>query len=343
MRSLPLILLLLFIPSVLLAASGVQGRVAWRGVLIPNVEVRAYRSIDAIAQKQVFATAAPTAQDGTYRLDLPAGRYYLTASNSSSAQKPGDYFCYYSGAPVVVPAQGFRQVGFNLVRIPQEAPPKKGKRSGIWGEISFQDQPLEKTYLYVYKQTDTDFKGPAWFIQPVERGKFRMSLPPGDYWLLARKRLKGGQYGPIEIGDFFNFYYGNPIHIEKNKLKNIQLETITRLSMLEEDPDLVFRGVSGKITGPDGKAAQGLRVFAYRSATRTGTPAFISAPSAKDGSFRLVIPETGQFWLLAREQFGGPATTGERYGRLQLPEDQGVKLSETEPSRKVEIHVAPHP
>lgn len=149
---------LLFLPSVLLAASGVKGRVAWRGELIPGVTIKAYHSIDAIALKKVFAVSGPTGQDGTYQLELPPGRYYLTAGNGS---QPGDYFCYYSGAPIVVPATGFRQVGFNLIRIPQPIESRTGKRSGLWGEISFQGQPLERTYLYVYKSTETDFKGPA--------------------------------------------------------------------------------------------------------------------------------------------------------------------------------------
>lgn len=344
MRALILLLLgFMLIPTSLLADSGVKGRVAWRGELVPGVIVRAYRSIDAIAADQVVAESAPTDQDGIYRLELPAGRYYLTARNFTAVPSPGDFFCYYSGAPIVVNAQSFRQVGFNLIRIPEEESAKESKRSGVWGEISYQGQPLERTYLYVYKKTDSNFKGPAWFIQPVEKGRFRMSLPPGDYWLLARKRQKGGQYGPIEIGDYFNFYYGNPVHIEKNELKNIQLETITRLSMLEEDPDAIFTGITGSVVGPDGKAAAGLRVFAYRSATMTGIPAYISAASDKDGNFILPIPEIGTYWLLAREVIGGPAASGELYGRLQNEESMGVSLSEKQMSREVRINVSQHP
>lgn len=337
-----LLVCLLIIPSSLLAATGVKGRVAWRGELIPGVTVRAYRSIDAIAAEQVIASSEPTDQDGTYQLELPTGRYYLTARNFSTTPKPGDYFCYYSGAPIVVPSEGFRQVGFNLIRIPKEESSKVGKRSGVWGEISFQDQPLERTYLYVYKSTQNDFKGPAWFIQPVEKGTFRMSLPPGDYWLLARKRMKGGQYGPIEIGDYFNFYYGNPLHIEKNELKNIKLETITRLSMLEEDPDGIFSGITGSVVGPDAMPVVGVRVFAYRSATMTGTPAYISAATGEDGRFNLSIPEVGTYWLLAREVIGGPAATGELYGKLQNAENKGILLSEQQVSREVRIDVSPH-
>ncbi len=338
-----LLICVMFVPSGLLAASGIKGRVAWRGELVPDVRIRAYRSIDAIATQQAVAVSEPTALDGTYQLDLPPGRYYLTARNFSSAPKPGDYFCYYSGAPIVVASAGFRQVGFNLVRVPQEEAAKQVKRSGVWGKISFQDEPLERTYLYVYKSTEGDFKGPAWFIQPVEKGTFRMSLPPGDYWLLARKRLKGGQYGPIEIGDYFNFYYANPLHIAKNELKNIELETITRLSMLEEDPDAVFSGITGSVVAPGALPAAGVRVFAYRTSAMSGTPAYISAHTGADGRFRLAIPEAGTYWLLAREVVGGPAAQGELYGKLQTVENVGIPLSEQQMSREVRIDVSPHP
>ncbi len=338
-----LMICLMLLPSSLLAATGIKGRVAWRGELIPDVKIRAYRSIDAIAADHVTAVSQPTAQDGTYQLELEPGRYYLTARNFKDNPQPGDYFCYYSGAPIVVPATGFRQVGFNLIKVPQEEPVKSGKRSGVWGEISFQGQPLERTYLYVYKSTESDFKGPAWFIQPVEKGTFRMSLPPGDYWLLARKRMKGGQYGPIEIGDYFNFYYGNPLHIEKNELKNIKLETITRLSMLEEDPAAAFTGIHGSVVDSANRSVAGLRVFAYRSATMTGTPAYISAVTSKDGRFNLAIPEPGNYWLLAREVIGGPAAPGELYGKFYNAKNTGISLSAQQMSQEVRIDVSPHP
>ena len=338
----PLVILLL-LPTCLLAASGIKGRAAWRGELIPGITVRAYTSILDIAADKVIATAASSELDGTYRLELPPGRYYLTASSGGGRPRAGDYFCYYSGAPVVVAQDEYRQVGFNLIRVPEEEPAKAAKRSGVWGEVSFQDQLLERTYLYVYKSPEADFKGPAWFVQPVEKGTFRLSLPPGDYWLLARKRLKGGQYGPIEIGDYFNYYPGNPVHIEEGKLRNIHLETITRLSMLEEDPDAEFRGIRGQVFGQNGELAAGLRVFAYRSAEMTGTPAYISTPSDDEGRFEMSIPEPGRYWLLAREMIGGPAGQGELYGKFNLGSQDGIELSRENKTREVQINVAPHP
>ncbi len=333
--ALSLLLLLLSVTSVL-ATSGVKGRIAWRGELVPGVKVRAYLSIPDIAAGKVVATSAPAAVDGTYRLDLPPGSYYLTARDYEGEPHPGNHFCYYSGAPILVQPKSFTNVGFNLIRIPVEASPIAGKRSGIRGEISYQGELLGRVYLYVYKEAKDGFKGPGYFIQPVEKGRFRLRLPPGEYYLLARKRLKGGQYGPIEIGDYFNYYYGNPVTIRAGEEQEVKIETVTRLSMLEEGETVPFRGVQGVVTGPGGAPAKGVVVFAYRRPEMTGTPDLFSPPSGDDGHFQLVLPDLGPYYLLAREAFGGPAGEGELYGRY---DKEGITLDPEHPIREVTIHV----
>jgi hypothetical protein len=332
-------LLLLFVTSPALAASGVKGRVAWRGEVVPGLKVRAYLSIADIPREKAVAVSAPTAQDGTYALELPPGSYYLTARSSEGTPAPGDYFCYYSGAPVRVTDGAWTNVGFNLVRIPKEAPPQPAPASGIRGEITFQDEPLERAYLYVYKEPGEGFKGPGYFIQPVEKGSFRLRLPPGEYWLLARKRLKGGQYGPIEIGDHFNYYHGNPVRIEPGTVREVKIETITRLSMLEEGEAVPFRGIRGRVLGPGGKPAAGIHVFGYREPAMTGTPEIFSAPTGADGTFRLPLAGPGRWYLLARQSFGGPAGEGELYGRFGGERGEAVTFGANDTVREVTIHV----
>ena len=318
-------------------ASGIQGRAAWRGELVPGIVVRAYRSIPDIAAGKVVAEAAPVGLDGTYRLELPPGSYYLTARDGSGPLRPGHYFCYYSGAPVQVVAGSYRNVGFNLIRVPQEAAPEKAPRSGIRGEITFQDAPLERAYLYVYQDADKGFKGPGYLIQPVEKGPFRLTLPPGKYWLLARKRLRGGQFGPIETGDYFNYYHGNPVTVAAGEVREVRIETITRLSMLEDDPNAPLVGVRGQVVDAAGRPVARLHVFAYRTPEMTGTPEYFSAPTGSDGRFDLALPEGGPYYLLARQEFGGPAGNHELYGRLGA----AVRIDPKAKPQEVTIRVAP--
>jgi len=332
-----LIMILLLLAGTAWGASGIQGRAAWRGELVPGIVVRAYHSIPDIAAGKAVAEAAPVGLDGTYKLELPPGSYYLAARDGSGPLRPGNYFCYYSGAPVQVVAGSYRNVGFNLVRVPAEAPPEKAPRSGIRGEISFQEAPLERSYLYIYREAEKGFKGPGYLIQPVEKGTFKVSLPPGKYWLLARKRLRGGQFGPIETGDYFNYYHGNPVTVAAGEVREVKIETITRLSMLEDDPNAAFVGIRGRIVDAAGKPVSRLHVFAYRSAEMTGTPEFFSAPTGADGKFDLALPEGGPFYLLARQEFGGPAGEDELYGR----HGNAVTIDQKKPPMEVTIHVAP--
>ncbi len=329
---------LLAVPA--FADSGVRGRVAWRGELIPEITVQAYRQIEDIAGAKPIAVSAPTDLDGIYQLELAPGNYVLTASSRSGLLKPGDLFCYYSGSPIQVPAHGYRNVGFNLIRVPDEEAVKEAERSGIYGQLSYQGELLEKAYLYVYKDPSKGFKGPGYFIQPVLRGSFRLNLPPGDYYLLARKRARGGQFGPIEIGDHFNYYFGNPVHIESGQLHEVKIETVTRLSMLEEDV-VDFQGVSGQVVDAAGALQTGLYVFAYRQAEMTGTPDFFSTPTGADGRFELALPEGGPYYLLARQAFGGPAGGDELYGKLQKPGGDPQAVSVSGQKMEVVIHVAP--
>ncbi len=332
------VICLFSIPAV--ADSGARGRVAWRGKLIPEITVRAYRQIADIAGSEPVAVSAPTDLDGLYQLDLPPGSYVLTASNSSGGFKPGDLFCYYSGSPIQIPAEGYRNVGFNLIQIPEQAPVAEAKRSGVYGELSYQDELLEQAYLYVYKDPSKGFKGPGYFIQPVAKGSFRLNLPPGEYYLLARKRTRGGQFGPIETGDYFNYYYGNPVRIEAGQTHEVKIETVTRLSMLEEDL-VAFHGVRGQVIDGVGKARAGLYVFAYRQAEMTGTPDYFSAPTDSAGHFELTLPDAGPYYLLARQAFGGPAGGDELYGKLLTTSGAVRSVELTQQVMEVKIHVAP--
>ena len=338
-KTLLLTIVLMMFVSVAIAGTGVSGRVAWRGELIEGVTIRAYKSIDALVAGEVVAASQPTATDGTYSLELPPGRYVMTARDYNDAPQPGKHFCYYSGSPIQVTEGRRTHVGFNLVRIPETVAAESGKRSGVKGKISFQGEPLEKSYLYVYKDAKKDFKGPAYFIQPVAKGDFRLRLPPGEYFLLARKRVKGGQYGPIEIGDYFNYFYGNPVRISEGETRYIDIETVSRLSMLEAGEGVPFEGVMGQVLDVAGRPVAGLHVFAYRHEDMTGMPDYFSPATKSDGQFKLALPEDGTWHILARENFGGPAATGEQYGRYQDDPTHAVRFEAGTEPLEIVIHV----
>jgi len=324
--------LVVFLPHLAMAGpdSGIYGRAAWRGELVEGVVVSAYLDADSEYMADPVAVSAPAATDGTYRLSLPPGEYTLVArSPVSSNGRPlaGDYYCYYSGSPVIVSAGVWTPVGFNLVQVRGEERLTDSGTS-IEGIITYRDEPLEKLYLYLYDEALEGFRGPGIATIPVGKGgRFRVSVKPGKYFVIARKRSRGGMYGPMEIGDHFNYYPGNPVKVSDGEKINIRLETVTRVSQLEEG-EARAPTVQGTVVDLDGNPVSGLRVFAYRPGEVRGRPLYFSEPSGSLGKFSLLVPVTGDFTLVAKERFGGPAAEGEYSGRLEelhLPMAQGTE------------------
>jgi hypothetical protein len=199
----------------------------------------------------------------------------------------------------------------NLVEVPRETR-ESAEHSAIVGRITFGGKPVEKVYLYVYTDAATGFRGPAYYLQPVAKGTFRLRVPPGTYHLVARKRLGGGAYGPIEIGDFFNFYSRNPVGVESGEEVEIEIPLVERLSQLEEDPG-AFQGVSVRVVGQSGTGQPGFYVLAYSSPLRSGPPLATSSRTDAAGRARLPLAPGQTTYLRARQTLGGPLREGESF------------------------------
>lgn len=81
--------------------------------------------------------------------------------------------------------------------------------------------------------------------------------------------------------------------------------------------------LKGAITDVDGQAVQGARVFVYDSPEVKRTADFISAPSDKDGLYRIVLPP-GKYWAVARLKQGGdygPLGPGDKHSGEALEFD----------------------
>jgi hypothetical protein len=87
----------------------------------------------------------------------------------------------------------------------------------------------------VYGDAATNFRGMGLAAVPAgEDGRFRIKLPPGSYYLLARKRRGGGMYGPPGRDDYIGYYPGNPVTVRPGVFSPLLLEVTTRVDTLEE-------------------------------------------------------------------------------------------------------------
>lgn len=305
------------------AAEGVRGRASADGVLVEGVEVRVYpyrpSTFGPLTDVPALARAL-TDTGGSYEIPVPPGRYVVEglkkADGSPAAGKrpeTGDLQCLYSGSPITVAAGAWTAVGLNLVKVPAEERKKAADAaSTLRGRLTLKGQDVGKAYLYVYDEVGTVFHGPARVLQPVAKGPFRFRAPPGTYYLVARKRVRGGAYGPIEIGDLFNFYPRNPVVVGPGEEVSIEIPLVERLSQLEEDPG-AFQGLSVRLLEPGGKAAAGYYVLAYPTAQRSGPPLATSTRTDADGRTRLPLTPGQTAYLRARKSLGGPMERGELF------------------------------
>ncbi|MGE5188766.1 MAG: hypothetical protein ACM3NF_01780 [Gemmatimonadota bacterium] len=326
--------------------TGVRGRVALKGEVVPGVAVLAFRDIEAGLSSVPVARSAGTAADGTYALELPAGSYFLVAAKTDAPSlaevRPGDLFCYYGGNPVRVEPGRAANVGFNLVRVaPDPGPEPPAGVSGI--VLDENGQPLPGAAVYFYKSPADGFKGvPGFFARAGDDGRFRARIRKGTFFAVARRRKSGDLFGPTEIGDYFGYYVRNPIVLGEGESRGVRIDAVRRLGMLEafEGIPAAARGIAVRavVTDAAGNPVPGVRLLAYRTAEMAGHPAQVSGKSGPDGVAEVVVPEAGTYYLLAREKLGGPAE-GEWYGRLGGEAGAPLTIGEGGPPAPVRIVV----
>ncbi len=321
--------------------SGIQGKASLRGELMAGIRVRAFGSMQEMEAGRALAVSGPTDAKGQYHLDLPPGRYFLTASDFEGNPVPGKYFAYDSDGPLYVQEGPATQANFNLIRVPEEVATEQSESSLIRGEIYFQDQLLPQAFLYLFEDPSEGFKGPGNFSMPVRGGLFELHAPPGRYYLIVRNRAWGGDLGPLGLGDQFGFYHGNPVQLESGETRHIRIETIDRRAASRDAISQAFGGARGVLVDAADNPVSGLYVFAYREANLRGVPPFVSSPSGPDGSFEVELPAPGTYFLLARGTFGGPIEDGALMGILGGSTPKPLELTAEKRIGQVRILVAP--
>ena len=326
--------------------TGVRGRVALKGEVVPGVTVLAFRDFDAGLSSEPVARSGETNAEGIYSMELPSGSYHLVAAKSGgpslSGLREGDLFCFYGGNPVRVEPGRTVNVGFNMIRV--EKDPLPDPSPGISGTVYDESgKPLSGVVVYFYGSPSDGFRGiPGFFARVGEDGTFRARVRKGKFFVIARKRESGDLFGPTEIGDLFGYYARNPVVLAEGGNRGIRIDAIRRLGMLEKFEGIPVQpsGIALKalIVDASGNPVPGVRVLAYRTGEMTGHPAIVSGRSGGDGAVELIVVEEGDYFLLAREKLGGPAE-GEWYGKYGGGGDRPVLISSKEKAAPLRIVV----
>ncbi len=206
--------------------------------------------------------------------------------------------------------------------------------------------PLEDTYVFAYKE-DQDVYGPAFATAGPTGpdGKFSMSLPPGRYLFISRKRTEGDVGGPVKSGDMRSKPVG-PIEVKQGgsaiDLAFLVEKKVGETKTLPVKTDIETRtGLSGRILDAEGKPVAKARVHVYAYVQMSERPKYVSNETGPDGKYVVFLPEGGTFYLAARNKFGGPPKLGDLYGRYEdgTVDPSGVIIRNGEMLRDVDITV----
>jgi len=253
--------------------------------------------------------------EGRFELDLPVGGYFLLARGENM-------FGYYGRNPVAVPEQGLAGVVIPLVAAVSREPGRPaGASSGLAGRVTWQGRPVAGVAINVYSDMARGFRGlgSGMIGFTDEEGRFRLAVAPGRYYLLARKRNAGAPFGPLEAGDLFGFYPGNPVEVKDGRSTHVVIELV---EVPEKAPaaDAVIGGtthISGRVLDEEGRPVAGVRVLLYMDPAMIRQPALVSRVTGADGRYDLSFPKGGRYFLVARDMLGGPPSAGQLYGPYQ--------------------------
>ncbi|HSH69883.1 MAG TPA: carboxypeptidase-like regulatory domain-containing protein [Deferrisomatales bacterium] len=202
---------------------------------------------------------------------------------------------------------------------PEAPAPKAGGLARVTGVVSM---PVAGAFVDVYRPGD-DLRGPPLTqLGPLgSEARFEVSLSPGEYMLVARRRSGGEDTGPVRHGDVKS----DPVRVvvAAGVPLELSLPAYVKAGNAKESFGAETNwvsGIAGQVTDPEGAPVEGVRVHVYEHVQMSERPKFVSARTGPDGRYELLLPQGGTYYLCARDKYGGPPKVGDLYGRY----DQGT-------------------
>lgn len=330
-------------------------RVMFREAALPGSRVE-WRL--ALAQDEIPAAVGVTDGEGVAAFTLSPGRYILISQwrrdgDYARPIVPGDRYAYYGVNPVYVsPGQVTSTPGSArriILTLEEFTAPRTelivpGLSTGIAGTILSDGAPVAGARVSAYLRSDEGFRqmGFAVSAPTAPAGDFFLELPPGRYYLIARKRAAGGMAGPLRKDDLFGYYPANPVTVDPGRTVNIVIPvTLLKLrnSPFYSGDSAAAAYIEGRIVGRDGKPRRGVYAALYHNPNLLDRPAFMSDVTGDDGRYRLPIPVAGTYYLGAREGYGGSPALGSLYGRYEGSPEHAVSVREGDRITGIDIVV----
>ncbi|GAB4239119.1 MAG: hypothetical protein OHK0028_16870 [Deltaproteobacteria bacterium] len=327
----------------------VEGMASIDGAPAGAAEVQAFVKAGAERTGTPFLTAAAR-DDGSFKMSLPAGNYFLVAR--MTVRRDGRERTYkgeYPGNPVNVVGGGrMRGIVLPLAEMSSGGfVPRAG--TGVTGAVVDEDGvPVPGAFVYAYPDNVGVVRGPAYvaFGRTDGKGGFRIPLREGTFRIVARD--KGGENETGAMSGTGKSGGDEGIRVDLSPGRTVDVGRIA-LHRPEEGKRRRRAGaggleeataqIRGTVTRDDGAAAPGIRVMAYADPRMIGRPFAVSGPTDARGTFHLLLPKAGKYYLGARSELGGPVSPGEWIGTYVGAADHGVTVREGERRDGIRIRV----
>lgn len=307
----------------------VAGRVTYRGAPVPGARVTFYDRYEAGGKHE--AASFLCGDDGGFGAELSPGTYFVEASGRFEGK---EVFAFSGRNPLRIDT-GKTFLGMKAVPVEgaEVLPGVPGQGAAVEGFVVHQGMPVEGAYVFVYASCAGMLKGMGIAMSPPTGpdGRFAvLGLPESAYWIVARRRGAGGTTGPLEKGDLFGFFPGNPVYLKDGFVTRLRLEAVAKekplsYSEVTSGTETVLRG---KIVDRAGNPQSGVYAFVYDDRVFGHQRPFgHSGRTGPDGTFAIYLDRPGVFYLGARENFGNSPRPGERFGFYDGTPDHSVTVA----------------
>ena len=342
-------LVLLFCFTKLAEAAVIEGVVVTERGPLDGASVKAYLSLpDAISDKNAIHSIS-TKKPGGFRLEISAGRYYLTASGHEEERK---FFSFHGANPVNVEE---KQIWLPFVATPVvENLVNKSANPKISGFVTYKGKTVSDAQVSLYPVSEKNIRGLGLQTKSSDKnGGFNLAVNPGSYIIVARKRNSGRGKMPLKKGDLFCFSGPNPLTVEdareividvpcapKDDLDGFLAKDIkvkrshVELSRFRENlPKKTNIGITGTVVDNKGKPVKNMQVTAYlHDPAKTFQMHYLRLASEQvvqtdaGGKYFIPLAKGGAYYVVARQYGGESPLKGELYGLYEGNADQTVTV-----------------
>jgi hypothetical protein len=199
--------------------------------------------------------------------------------------------------------------------------------TGVEGRVVVDGKvlPGSRVFAYLTFEDFMDHKPVAVSNPTADDGKYRMDLPPGVFYLIAKKIQEGAADGPIAEGDYFSFQGSNPITVTAGKYMHVGFSVNKVAAKVSYEPyDNTADGAISGVVLYEGNPLEGAYVTLYVDTAEDlrGMTYATSPPTGKKGIFRFDnLPELDYFVVVRKRSTGkgaGPLGDGDYFGFYPL-------------------------